>query len=66
MRHQFLIKLTDGEGGEKRPLPNICHRYPKTMGLGAVIPKEDQKNIANFAISRNTDVDFISKLFVSL
>ena len=57
----------------KRPLPKLCHAYLTLMKLGKVIL--DLKNIqriyesrdisifhrkqANFAISRNTDIDCI-------
>ena len=61
-------------GGQKGPLPKICHEYPTMMKLG-----EDPKNIwitwhnpwvlltseffyrksADLVISRNTDIDYI-------
>ena len=34
------------EGGERSPLPKICHTYPTVMKLGSyTLPKEDHKNI---------------------
>ena len=33
-------------GGQKGPLPKICHTYPTMMKLGSyTLPKEDPKNI---------------------
>ena len=34
-----------GGGAKRLPLPKICHTYPTMMKPGAVIPKEDPKNI---------------------
>ena len=35
-----------GGGGERSPLPKICHTYPTVMKLGSyTLPKEDHKNI---------------------
>ena len=35
-----------GGGGQKGPVPNICHTYPTMMKLGTVIPylKKIKKN----------------------
>ena len=34
-----------GGGGQKAPVPKICHTYPTVMKLGTVIPKKDPKDI---------------------
>ena len=34
------------DGGQKVPLPKICHTYPTMMKLGSyTLPKEDPKDI---------------------
>ena len=43
-------------GGNRAPLPKICHLYPTIMKLGAVIPY--QKKIQNIYKSRDTSPVF--------
>ena len=38
-------RMHGGGGGQKVPVPNICHTYTAVMKLGTVIPKKDSKNI---------------------
>ena len=67
--------LTDGGRGKKAPLPKTCHTYPTMVKLDTVIPylKKIQeiyesrdthlefvhRKSANFAKSRNADIDSI-------
>ena len=54
-------------GGTKMPtIPKNCHTYLTMMKLGTVIPYPKKlasayfhRKLANFAISRNTDIDCI-------
>ena len=41
----FRVSHGWGGGAKRLPLPKICHTYPTMMKPGAVIPKEDPKNI---------------------
>ena len=43
-------------GGQKSPLPKICHTYPTMMKLGTVIP--NPKKIQQIYESRDTTLEF--------
>ena len=45
-----------GGGGQKDPLPKICHTYPTIMKLGTVIPY--LKKIQKLYESRDTLLEF--------
>ena len=49
-----------GEAVKKTLLPKISHKYPTVIKHGTVISclKKTRKT-ANFAISRNADIDFV-------
>ena len=48
--------LTDGGGGKKAPLPNICHTDPTTRKLGTLIPYLNK--IKKIYKSRDTHLEF--------
>ena len=45
-----------GWGGQKGPLPKICHTYPAMMKFGTIIPYP--KNIKKIYESRDTPIEF--------
>ena len=49
-----------GRGGQKAPLPKICHTYPTIMKFGTVIPylKKIQKYM-NYVTHTQTSADCI-------
>ena len=51
-----FLGAAHGWGGERSPLPKICHTYPTMMKLGTVIPHP--KKIQKTYESRDTPLDF--------
>ena len=45
-----------GWGGQKGPLPKICHTYPAMMKFGTIISYP--KNIKKIYESRDTPIEF--------